>query len=52
MKLNCVNVGYGDAFLFQSDNVNMLIDTGSGLESEYEGYEERINIVKFLEKEK
>ena len=52
MKLNCVNVGYGDAFLFQLDKVNILIDTGSGLESEYEGYEERINIVKFLVKEK
>ncbi len=35
MQLYICNVGYGDAFLFTCDKGVCLIDTGSGLDSEY-----------------
>lgn len=48
MKLSCVNVGYGDAFFFENEEGNCLLDTGSGMEQEYKGYPERIDILRFL----
>ncbi len=48
MKLNCINVGYGDAFLFQSDSGLCLLDTGSGRPDEYEGFAERVSIIDYL----
>lgn len=50
MKLYCVNVGYGDAFFFQTDLGNLLIDTGSFLDSEYTSGKGRIPIEDFLKK--
>ncbi len=49
MKLHFVNVGYGDAFLLENGGENCLIDTGSGLSQEYEGFPERIRIEDFLQ---
>lgn len=37
MRLYCVNVGYGDAFLFCGPEGVCLLDTGSGLPAEYAG---------------
>ncbi|MDO4788542.1 MAG: MBL fold metallo-hydrolase [Johnsonella sp.] len=48
VKLSCVNVGYGDAFFFEGAEGNCLMDTGSGMAQEYEGYPERIDILRFL----
>lgn len=48
MKLYCVNVGYGDAFLFHGETGCCLLDTGSGLPGEYEGSEARIRAADFL----
>lgn len=48
MRLYECNVGYGDAFLFVDDKGVCLLDTGSGLDSEYSSNRQRIHIVQLL----
>lgn len=48
MELHAVNVGYGDAFFFTWEGKSLLLDTGSGLDNEYQGHPERTDIVSFL----
>lgn len=52
MELHAVNVGYGDAFFFTWEGKSLLLDTGSGLDNEYQGHPERVDIVSFLKEKK
>ena len=49
IKVTFVNVGYGDAVLFQMDSgYNLLLDGGSDLPSEFEGDVYRVRASEFL----
>lgn len=50
MKMTCINVGYGDSLLLEWDDSVMLIDGGSALESEFEGFPARIRSADYLQK--
>lgn len=52
MQITIINVGYGDAILFQgSDGFTALLDGGSALESEFSGDPYRIRAADFLQRE-
>ncbi len=52
MQITIINVGYGDAILFQgSDGFTALLDGGSALESEFSGDPYRIRAADFLRQE-
>lgn len=52
MKITIINVGYGDAILFQgSDGFTALLDGGSALESEFDGDPYRVRAVDYLRRE-
>lgn len=49
MRLTVINVGYGDALLFEAENgYTALLDGGSALPSEFEGDAYRIRAADFL----
>lgn len=49
VRVTFINVGYGDAVLFQtSSGQNLLLDGGSDLQSEFEGDAYRLRAVDFL----
>lgn len=49
MQITVINVGYGDAILFQASNgYTILLDGGSALESEFSGYPYRIPAAEYL----
>lgn len=49
MCVTVINVGYGDAILFQLKNgYTALLDGGSALESEFEGDSYRIRSADYL----
>lgn len=48
LKIRVVNTGYGEAIYLESETENILIDGGSGMESEYERGESRIRVEKAL----
>lgn len=50
MKMTCINVGYGDSLLLEWKDSVMLIDGGSALESEFEGFPARIRSADYLRK--
>ena len=50
MKMTCINVGYGDSLLLEWKDSVMLIDGGSALESEFEGFPARIRSADYLQK--
>lgn len=52
MQITIINVGYGDAILFQSSGgVTALLDGGSALESEFSGDPYRIRAADYLRRE-
>lgn len=52
MKITIINVGYGDAILFQgSDGFTALLDGGSALESEFDGDPYRVRAADYLRRE-
>lgn len=52
MRVTFINVGYGDAVLFQTDSgYNLLLDGGSDLQSEFQGDAYRIRASEFLKKQ-
>lgn len=52
MQITIINVGYGDAILFQgSDGFTALLDGGSALESEFSNDPYRIRAVDYLRRE-
>lgn len=49
IQVTFINVGYGDAVLFQTDSgYNLLLDGGSDLQSEFDGDAYRIRAAEFL----
>ena len=48
--MTCINVGYGDSLLLKWKDTVMLIDGGSALESEFEGFPARIRSADYLQK--
>ncbi|OOB76967.1 MAG: hypothetical protein BEN19_03135 [Epulopiscium sp. Nuni2H_MBin003] len=48
MKITFVNVGYGEGIVISYQDKIIVIDTGSNLLEEYEGYAARISIDKYL----
>lgn len=53
--LHAVNVGYGDAFVWQREGehcAQLLLDTGSGRAEEYEGEPNRIPLESYLDTQK
>lgn len=52
MRITIINVGYGDAILFQGrDGFTALLDGGSALESEFDGDPYRIRAADYLSRE-
>lgn len=52
MRITIINVGYGDALLFESaDGFTVLLDGGSALEGEFAGDPYRIRCADFLRKQ-
>lgn len=52
MRVTFINVGYGDAILFQTkDGYNMLLDGGSNLPQEFAGDAFRIRSVDYLQQQ-
>ena len=50
MEMTFINVGYGDAILVQSQGYTLLLDGGSALPEEFEGFAHRIPAVEYLER--
>lgn len=50
MKLTFINVGYGDSILIEQEDKTILIDGGSMLSEEFEGFPCRIRTKDYLEK--
>ena len=48
MEMTFINVGYGDAILVQNQGFTLLLDGGSSLPEEFEGFEYRIPAVEYL----
>ena len=48
MEMTFINVGYGDAILVQNQGFTLLLDGGSSLPEEFEGFEHRIPAVEYL----
>lgn len=48
MEMTFINVGYGDAILVQNQGFTLLLDGGSSLQGEFEGFEHRIPAVEYL----
>ena len=52
MRITMINVGYGDAILFQgSSGFTALLDGGSALQSEFDGSPYRIRAADYLQRE-
>lgn len=52
MQITIINVGYGDAILFQgSDGFTALLDGGSALESEFDGDPYRVRAADYLRRQ-
>jgi len=49
LEVTFINVGYGDAILIQKRGFTMLLDGGSALAEEFEGYPHRIPAAEYLE---
>ncbi len=50
MKVTFINVGYGDAILIEQEDKTILLDGGSMLPEEFEGFPFRIRTTSYLEK--
>lgn len=50
MELSFINVGYGDAILIESSGFTMLLDGGSALPQEFDGYSHRIRAADYLKR--
>ncbi len=50
MKITFINVGYGDAILIEQEEKTILLDGGSMLPDEFEGFPFRIRTTSYLEK--
>ena len=48
MEMTFINVGYGDATLVQNQGFTLLLDGGSSLPGEFEGFEHRIPAAEYL----
>lgn len=48
MEMTFINVGYGDAILVQNQGFTLLLDGGSSLPEEFEGFEHRIPAAEYL----
>lgn len=48
MEITFINVGYGDAILIQSGDFTLLLDGGSALPAEFDGYPHRIRAADYL----
>ena len=52
MEMIFINVGYGDAILVQNQGFTLLLDGGSSLPEEFEGFEHRIPAAEYLKAQK
>lgn len=48
MEITFINVGYGDAILIQSNGFTMLLDGGSAMPGEFDGFAHRIRAADYL----